>query len=284
LIADLATVRQLLDTQAPNLATLPLRPFSSGGTDNSLWQIGDHAIGRFPRRPAAADGLTREIAWLNRLPTLPLRAPRLIFAGQPDDGFPYPWAVLDLLPGADAATHPPAACAETLATTIAALQSAPVPPDLPPMQTGRLSPPALAFARQMVAAFTPDEGDATVLTRHLDHAESLPPFTGRPVWTHGDLHPLNLLTQGDTLTAVIDWGSLGAGDPARDLICAWTMLDAADRSTFRAALAPDPAAWTRARAFALVMAVQAIPYYRDTNPRFRDAMRLTLSRVLDDPG
>ncbi len=188
------------------------------------------------------------------------------------------------MPGADAATQPPNSCAETLATTIAALQSAPVPPDLPPIQTGRLSPPALAFARQMAAAFTPDEGDTTVLTRHLDHAESLPPFTGRPVWTHGDLHPLNLLTHNGALTAVIDWGSLGAGDPARDLICAWTMLDAASRSTFRAALAPDPTAWTRARAFALVMAVQAIPYYRDTNPRFRDAMRLTLSRVLNDPG
>jgi aminoglycoside phosphotransferase (APT) family kinase protein len=283
-IVDLATVRRLISTQEPDLASLALRPFASGGTDNCLWQIGEHAIGRFPRLPKAAEGIAREIAWLNQLPTLPLQVPRLLFAGQPDDSYPFPWAVLGLLPGADAATQPPASCAETLATTIAALQSAPVPPDLPPVQTGRLSPASIAFARDMAAAFTPDEGDVTVLTHLLDHAESLPPYTGRPVWTHGDLHALNLLTQDGTLTAVIDWGSLGAGDPARDLICAWTMLDADGRRTFRTALAPDPAAWTRARAFALVMAVQAIPYYRDANPRFRDAMRLTLSRVLDDPG
>jgi len=283
LIADLATVRRLIEAQAPALIGQPLSPFASGGTDNSLWQIGDHAIGRFPRRPSAALGLQREVAWLHRLPMLPLDVPQVILSGRPDDDFPFPWAILRRLPGSDAVGVSSNSCARTLAATIAALQSAPVPHDLPPAPTGRLSPPSLAFARQMAASFTPDEGDVTTLTLLLAQAESLPPYTGRAAWTHGDLHPLNLLAQHGTLTAIIDWGSLGAGDPARDLICAWTMLDPATRHEFRATLRPDPTAWDRARAFALVMAVQAIPYFRDTNTRFRDMMRLTLARVLADP-
>ena len=30
-----------------------------------------------------------------------------------------------------------------------------------------------------------------------------PAYDGPPVWLHGDLHPLNLLVEGDELTAVI---------------------------------------------------------------------------------
>ena len=277
-----AVVRELLRSQASDLAGMDLRPFGGGGTDNVLWQIGESALGRFPRVARAEAALVREVAWLGRVHDIGLAVPRVICAGRAEGGYPFRWAVLTLLPGQDAGAVPPVDPVPALAGVVRALRAAPVPPDLPSVAAGRLSAGSLDFARRMAAEFTPEEGDRRHLAAMLEAAALLPAHDGPPVWTHGDLHPLNLLTVGGRLSAVIDWGSLGAGDPARDLICGWTMLDRQGRAAFRRAVAPDPAAWARARAFALVMAVQAIPYYRGTNARFRDAMRATLAEVLAD--
>jgi aminoglycoside phosphotransferase (APT) family kinase protein len=60
-----------------------------------------------------------------------------------------------------------------------------------------------------------------------------------PVWRHGDFHTGNLLTTGGRLSAVIDFGELGVGDPACDLIIAFTLMSAETRATFRAVLEVD---------------------------------------------
>jgi aminoglycoside phosphotransferase (APT) family kinase protein len=57
-----------------------------------------------------------------------------------------------------------------------------------------------------------------------------------PVWFHGDFHTGNLLTTGGRLSSVIDFGGLGVGDPACDLMVAFTLLAAGRR---RADHAPD---------------------------------------------
>jgi aminoglycoside phosphotransferase (APT) family kinase protein len=213
-----------------------------------------------------------------------LAVPRLRHVGGPGEGVPFGWAVVDYLPGRDALAAPPEeGAAAALAGVVAALWAAPVPDDLPRAGAGRFAPESMAFAREMAAAFRPDEGDPARLLALLDATEALPAWKGAQVWSHGDLHPLNLIVRGGRLAGVIDWASLGAGDPARDLICGWTMLDTGGRARLRAALHPDPAAWARGRAFALIMAVQAIPWHRAGNPRFCAAMRRTLAAVLADP-
>jgi aminoglycoside phosphotransferase (APT) family kinase protein len=277
---DAAAVARLLAAQVPALAGLPVAPFGPGGTENALWRIGEGAVARFPRTAAAAGRTRREIAWLPRLPALPLDAPSLIAAGRPGEGWDRPWAVLTLLPGADALAAPPAALTPALAALIGVLRAAPVPRGLPRAGPGRLGPASLALARRMAARFRPDEGDPDRLLGLISAAARLPAHAGPPVWSHGDLHPLNLLVRGGSLSAVIDWGTLAAADPARDLICAWTLCDAPGRAALHAALCPDPAEWRRARAAALVMAVQAIPFHRKANPRFAAAMRRTLAEAL----
>jgi aminoglycoside phosphotransferase (APT) family kinase protein len=141
--------------------------------------------------------------------------------------------------------------------------------------------PRDAFTRQMIARVT-DEADPTHLTQVWEAALALPPWQGQPHWIHADLHPLNLLTTSGRIAAVIDWGGLCVGDPAHDLICAWAVLPAAARSIFREALGVDAPTWARARALAFSKAVMAVPYYRNSNPPLRDAMRLTLHRTLAD--
>ncbi len=47
--------------------------------------------------------------------------------------------------------------------------------------------------------------------------------------------PGNLLLDDGRLSAVIDWGGSGMGDPAVDLMVAWNVLDARGRAVFREA-------------------------------------------------
>ena len=60
-------------------------------------------------------------------------------------------------------------------------------------------------------------------------------WQGAPVWVHGNVSAANLLLDEGRLSAVIDFGSSGVGDPACGLVIAWTLL--ADRK-----VGPGPAA------------------------------------------
>jgi aminoglycoside phosphotransferase (APT) family kinase protein len=65
---------------------------------------------------------------------------------------------------------------------------------------------------------------------------------------------------------VIDFGGLGVGDPACDLMIAWSLFTGESRDTFRSALGVDDAAWARGRGHALSQALIFIPYYLQSNP------------------
>lgn len=272
--------RALIVAQMPDLAGLPLRRVGTGGTDHVLFRVGSAALARFPRLAGAAGQAAREAAWLPALaPHLPLAVPGPLRLGAPGAGYPFAWSVGPWIAGRDAWAAPPRDAAAALARLVAALRTAPVPPGAP-HRTGRLADRD-AFLRRMIAAVR-GEADPPGLTRLWDRCLALPDWRGRAAWAHGDLHPLNLLVRRGKLVAVIDWGGLGAGDPAEDLLPAWAVLDPAGREAFRAALDVTEAEWTRGWGFAFSKAVMALPYYRDSNPRLRDMMGRMLGECLDD--
>jgi len=88
------------------------------------------------------------------------------------------------------------------------------------------------------------------------------------VWIHADLLRPNILLDRGRLMAVIDFGGVGVGDPATDVIAAWSVFSHRGRSVFRDALDVDDGTWIRARGIALLQATMIIPYYRETNPGF----------------
>ena len=98
------------------------------------------------------------------------------------------------------------------------------------------------------------------------------PRTGR--------RPLRELDEGTR--AVIDFGGVGAGDPAADVIAAWSVFGVAGRRAFRAALSVDDDTWNRARGYALHQAALIIPYYAETNPGFVAMAKRTVEEVLAD--
>jgi aminoglycoside phosphotransferase (APT) family kinase protein len=118
------------------------------------------------------------------------------------------------------------------------------------------------------------------VTAAWEAALQAPAWDGPPVWTHGDLYDGNLLVERGRLAAVIDFGGLGVGDPACDLIVAWSLLSAGIRQAFRTALAVDDATWARGKGWALSVALIALPYYQNTNPVMVANSRNRIAEVL----
>ncbi|MFO7583612.1 MAG: phosphotransferase, partial [Anaerolineales bacterium] len=122
------------------------------------------------------------------------------------------------------------------------------------------------------------EAVSAAWTRSLES----PPWNGNPAWIHGDLLKSNLLVQEGCLCAVIDFGGAGIGDPAADVVPAWSVFNKVGRETFRQALDVDDDTWSRARGYALHQALMIIPYYPETNPEFVAMAKRTVEEILTE--
>jgi aminoglycoside phosphotransferase (APT) family kinase protein len=287
---DAALVGRLVAAQFPQWADLPIEPVRSRGTDNALYRVGDDKVVRMPRIQRAAGALAKEQEWLPRLgPLLPLAVPEPLARGVPADGYPWEWWVYGWLEGETATVErivDHGQAASDLARFVAALQRID-PTDGPPpgehnVFRGEPLEARDAPTRRAIAALH-DEIDVRAVTAVWDAALETPGWERPPVWIHGDLDARNLLVRDGRLSAVIDWGCLGVGDPACDVMVAWKMLTADARETFRAALSIDQPTWTRSRGWALSQALVALAYYTlDTNPELVHEARRWLVDVLAD--
>jgi aminoglycoside phosphotransferase (APT) family kinase protein len=278
---DVGLVRRLLADQFPDLAALPVTMVRSTGTACAIVRIGDDRCVRLSRLERWTTGLTREVQWLPKLaPQLPLAIPPVIAVGRPTEDFALPWAIYGWLDGEPWLDQPidQVAAATTLAGFVAAMRR--IDPAGAPA-TGRAPLRDLDEAtRAAIDASTDIDRDAA--HNAWERAVALPPWYRAPVWIHNDLLRPNLLLRDDHIAAVLDFGSCGIGDPAADIVPAWSVFTATGRSTFRAALRVDDPTWERARGYALHQAALIIPYYGQTNPGLVAAARRTITQVLSD--
>lgn len=283
-------VRDLIAAQAPRWSGLPLRRVPSDGTDNAVYRLGEHLTVRLPRIGWAAHDTAKEARWLPWLaPQLPLPIPVPLFVGQPmtarpGPGYPFPWNICPWIEGRTpqwGQVQQPRAFALALADFVRALQAIPAH-DGPPASRGRPIAELDESLRQWLPRVA-EHLDPAPLAAAWARVLDVPAWTGDPVWVHGDLLAGNLLVgpQGD-LRAVIDFGGLGTGDPAIDLLPAWALLGPAERRLFRAALNPDAATWARGRGWALHIAAASLGYYWDSCPPIRERSLHLLGQALAD--
>ena len=278
---DVALVRRLLLEQFPEWASLPLEPVAESGTVNALYRLGHELVVRIPRnRPELWSDLDDELTWLPRLaPRLPVRVPVPVARGRPTAEYPHEWAIFEWLPGRNPTPGVvPDSLAEELAGFIAALHAVDLaggPDSVRGSDLARFD----EFTRANLKALE-GELDTAHAEALWDEALGLPPWPHAPVWIHADLMPGNLLLEEGRLSAVIDWGGSGMGDPAVDLMVAWNVLDTRGRAVFREAAGYDDAAWARGRGWALWAGLGGIPYYRETFPEFAANARRTVDEVM----
>jgi aminoglycoside phosphotransferase (APT) family kinase protein len=262
---DAALVRALLQSQFPQWAELPISRVESAGTDNAMYRLGAELAVRLPRIDWAVDNVAKEQRWLPVLaPSLPLAVPLPVARGVPEQAFPYPWGVVEWLPG----DHPVPGeagveVALALATFVRALQKCDAGGGPQHFRGGPVRR-GDAVIRASVAKLDGEvDGDAVLAL--WDEVLRAPDYDGPKVWFHGDLSYLNLLMQNGRLHGAIDWGTCAVGDPAIEMVAAWSMFAPEERTAYRDALEIDDAMWLRGKGWVL-NGVVGIPYYRDTNP------------------
>lgn len=286
---DEALVRRLVAAQFPQWADLPVRPVAHGGWDNRTFHLGEEMTVRLPSAAGYVQQVEKEHRWLPWLaPQLPLPIPAPIARGEPGEGYPWPWSVYRWIEGETAQRAPivdMTAFAETLGGFLAALQACdatggPLPGD---HNFQRGGPPGYydAAARQAIRdlAGEIDTGLAMeVWERALSSRWQKP-----PVWFHGDMASGNLLVRDGRLSAVIDFGTSGVGDPACDLYIAWSFFDGPSREAFRAALPLDAETWARGRGWTLWKAMITLAgHIGVADPAETGRARHTIDAVLED--
>ncbi|MFE6495230.1 aminoglycoside phosphotransferase family protein [Streptomyces sp. NPDC057748] len=268
-VIDTALVRRLVDTQFPRWAGLPLKLLDRAGSDHVIHRLGEELSVRLPRHPGAMGQARKEAAWLPRLaPHLPLAVPVPMAVGEPDFGYPWPWAVSRWLDGEVATVEGLAESADAavgLARFLAALQRVAPGEDREGLTVRSLA--GRDGATRAAIAAVDGTFDAVTMTELWDAALGAPGWDRPPVWFHGDLHTGNLLTTEGRLDAVIDFGELGIGDPSCDLTIAFTLMSAGTRAVFRDVLGVDDATWARGRGWALATGLNAYTAYAAGHPR-----------------
>jgi aminoglycoside phosphotransferase (APT) family kinase protein len=259
---DEALVRRLLGDQFPEWVDLPLRRIEPMGTVNAIFRLGNELSVRLARREGPTQPGGKEYDWLPKLaPLLPVEIPVPVAQGHPTGDYPWFWEIHRWVEGETVPVEEIDAmqAARDLAALVAALQQ--VSPAGAP--TGRGIP--LAERDKEIRYWLSRFHGDPVVTAEWERALAAPPWDGPPVWHHGDLDVRNWLVRDGHISGVIDWGSMGVGDPACDVMVAWKLHSPAARDVFREALPTDDATWERARGWALSQAVSALAYYTPEN-------------------
>ena len=260
--ADVAA--RLVAGQFPRWAGLPVVPVKLNGWDNTTFRLGDELSIRLPSSDRNTAQIAKEHRWLPVLaPSLPLPIPVPVAMGRPTDEFPRPWSVYRWIAGEPASADQvvdPVRFASSLAGFLAALQAIDAS-DGPPAGEHNFfrGGPLATYDRQtrQLIRLTAGDVDATAATAVWDAAQASA-WERSPVWVHGDVTGSNLLVAAGTLHAVIDFGGLAVGDPACDLVMAWTFFTGDSAAAFRRGLPLDEESWARGRGWALWKALLMI--------------------------
>ncbi|MBI4640163.1 MAG: aminoglycoside phosphotransferase family protein [Candidatus Tectomicrobia bacterium] len=280
---DVALVRRLLTQQFPHLPERSITVVRSTGTVNAIYRLDHDLYVRLPRVGKWAESIDRECTWLPRLaPHISLRIPKPLAQGKPTNWYPYSWAIYHWIEGfsyQDDLIGDERQVAYDLVNFILELRGADM---LGAPRGGRR--PLIELDATTRSAIESSRGVINTQAVSAAWALSLesPPWDGKPVWIHGDLLKSNLLVQGGRLCAVIDFGGVGIGDPAADVVPAWSVFNKVGRETFRQALDVDDNTWSRARGYALHQALMIIPYYPKTNPEFVTMAKRTVKEILTE--
>jgi aminoglycoside phosphotransferase (APT) family kinase protein len=285
---DADLVRRLVAAQFPQWRDLPITPVKVDGWDNRTYRLGDELTARLPTAAAYAAAVGKEDTWLPILaPHLPVPIPEPVAKGEPGEGYPFNWSVRRWMDGQTAGYEnidDLSAFARSIAGFVRALQriDATAGPAAGDHSFHRGADPAY-YHDETMDSMRKLEGriDTDKATKVWDAALGHK-WTAEPVWFHGDVSNGNLLVREGELSAVIDFGTSGVGDPACDLVIAWTFFEGASREAFRETVGQDPGTWARARGWALWKALIGLAVDIDTDEERAAVNRRVISEVLAD--
>jgi aminoglycoside phosphotransferase (APT) family kinase protein len=256
---NLSLVVDLIAKQFPQWEHLSIRSVELSGIDNRTFRLGDTMLIRMPSAEGYSLQVLKEQKWLPVLaPHLSVPIPEPIAIGAPSKNYPWQWSIYRWIEG----TSANALSIDDLKMPLLAAQLAQFLKELHQVDAtdGPVSGPHNYYRGAHPSVYDLQTRSAISALQNLIDADkatsawdaALNSEWSRPlVWVHGDFASGNILVKGGELTAVIDFGCMGVGDPACDLVIAWTFFKDEARAIFKESLDLDSNTWVRARGWAL---------------------------------
>lgn len=239
---SLKLAKQLIKEQFPKVDLEKVSQIGEG-FDNTVIQLNEEYVFRFPRRPIAVTLIQVENKLLPSLAgNLPLAIPEPIFFGKPSCDYPYPFTGYKLVKGylpVNESMESKISSAIRLAHFLKVLHQFPVQKakqlGVQPDGMRRLD---VSFRQRslndelskLVTLGYSEQANAVrnyLKELDLSHTESYNTLV------HGDIHVRNILLDSEgVLAGVIDWGDVHIGNPAIDLSFLFSYFPKEARRTF----------------------------------------------------
>ena len=285
---DLA--RKLIAEQFPEYASLPITDVEKQGHDNRTYRLGEHMLIRMPTAADYALKVPKEQELLPQLAKrLSINIPAPIKMGKPSANYPYPFSIYKWLPGKSInlltlTDQDKEQLAFDLAKFLKELQAITDVEGPEPGQHNWWRGDHVTVydkgAREQIAELA-EIIDVTQALALWEQACATK-WDKKPVWIHGDFAIGNILMDGGKLSAVIDFGGAAVGDPACDLVIAWTYLSGKAREVFISEMDMDSNTWLRARAWALWKATFELCQIADKNSSEAKTQKIIIAEAIDD--
>ena len=242
---------------------------------------------RLPRRSATVLSLQHEQKWVAVIAkNLPLPVPSPMRRGKPDSQYPWPWSILPWLRGKTADLVPlNPDQGKSLAGFLSALH-VPAPADAPKHPSRGV--PLIQRAASVEERMHRLEPKTSLINSMVWRAweSALQAAQDEPsTWIHGDLHPRNVLVEGGTLSGIIDWADIAAGDRATDLASIWMLLPTVEsrESAISEYGNVSSATWLRAIGWAILLGGLLLETGLMDNPVHAKIGEVTLQRIAEGP-
>jgi aminoglycoside phosphotransferase (APT) family kinase protein len=255
----LELAKKLISTQFPEYAHLSVSDVEQQGHDNRTYRIGEDMLIRMPTAESYALKVPKEQELLPKLDKhLSIAIPTPIKMGWPSADYPYPFSIYKWLEGRSA-NHVQLddglleGIALQLATFLKELHSISDVNGPGPGQHNWWRGDHVSIydkgVREQIAnlEYIIDSDSALELWERACATK----WNKAPIWIHGDFAVGNILIKDNKLSGVIDFGGTAMGDPACDLVIAWTYLRGKAREIFISTMDLDEDTWLRTRAWVL---------------------------------
>ena len=265
-------VRKLIADQFPQWSDLPIKSVEPGGWDNRTFRLGNAMLVRMPSAENYVSQVDKEQRWLPYLAKhLPIQIPHVLALGEPGHHYPWPWSVYQWIPGEDinqATDYNIGELAISVASFIHELHNVDASLGPTPGAHNYYRGDTLQLYDKDTRAYIAQlaEDIDTDIAIELWSNATATQWSKKPVWIHGDLEASNVLISNTQMNAVIDFGNCAVGDPACDLVMAWTFFNSESRASFQATLNIDAQTWERGMAWALWKAL----FRMTQSAKFRD--------------
>jgi aminoglycoside phosphotransferase (APT) family kinase protein len=281
-------VKRLINEQFPKWSDLDIRLVKNGGNDNRTFHLGDHMSVRLPSAAGYAPQVEKEQKWLPILAkklSLPVSIP--IAKGNPNEEYPWSWSIYKWLAG-EVLSHKNVDDLNQLAKDLGTFLN-----ELQAIDTsgGPLAGKHNFYRGGSLSVYDEESRNAIENNKNIFDRSILSEIWSlalesewklEPVWVHGDIAPGNILVKDGKLSAVIDFGILGVGDPSCDAAMAWTFFDDTSRRVFKNVLNIDKDTWNRARGWALWKALITYDANKGSNKVIAEEAYNTILTIIDD--